>query len=675
MTASKLPAKRPGNKIKQRPWQIRWTRRDACIVIAVLTAIFISLLFSAGLYSNIQLKLSDFLYGGGHPLNNVAIITIDDVSINEIGRWPWDRGNFTELLGHLNQSKVIAFDIAFFEPSTRDTDDMLAEAVAKAGNVVMPVEYTDFTEKDGRVVGNKLITPVPQIKEAAAELGYINVVTDNDGVTRAVNMNIEGHYPHFAEAVLDQYIHKPVERKSRFLINFIGRPGAYAKYRFVDVIQSKYDNEEFKDKIVLIGATAADLHDDYFVPTSYGKAMPGVEIHANVVQQLLTGKDLEYAPDWLTIIILSIAAIAVALLAYYLQIWLAAILSVALMIIYIFIAIFLFDTGIILNIVYVPVSIVVTYLATMIYFYISEKRSKKKIRGAFEKYVSKDVISHIMEHPEKLKLGGEKRTITVFFSDIRGFTTISEGLSPESLVNLLNEYLTEMTNIILKYNGVVDKYMGDAIMAFWNAPLNQPRHAEIACMASLDMERRLKELQKKWKSKGVPNIEIGIGLNTGPAVVGNMGSYDRFDYTAMGDAVNLGSRLEGINKQYGTRIIISETTKSKLPKKYIVRKLDKVRVKGKKEPITIYELVSKEADAEKWYHAVINHFEKGLTFYFRQKWSAAKKEFLEADIIRLKHDKNKKGDPPSKAFIERCNHFNKHPPGKYWDGVWVMKTK
>ncbi|MBW2972228.1 CHASE2 domain-containing protein, partial [Candidatus Woesearchaeota archaeon] len=538
------------------------------------------------------------------------------------------------------------------------------------GNVVMPVEYTGFDMKEDWLVGRGLLEPLPEIKEAAAGLGYINVLTDQDGITRAANLNVKGDYDHFALAVLEQYMKRPVEKETRYLINFIGRPESYPTYSFSDILKGEHSKEEFKDKIVLIGATAPDLHDDYFVPTSGGKAMPGVEIHANTIQQMITGRDIEVAPDWATMMTIIIVAVGVALTVFYLPIWLSTLLSALIVIVYTFIAIFMFNAGIILNIVYVPATIIATYTLTMIYFYMSEKKSRQKVLGAFEKYVSKDVINHILEHPEKLKLGGEKRTITVFFSDIRGFTTISEKLSPEKLVHLLNEYLSEMTDIILRNNGVVDKYMGDAIMAFWNAPLDQPKHAERACITSLEMENRLKELQQKWKKDGVPHLEIGIGLNTGPAVVGNMGSYERFDYTAMGDTVNLGSRLEGLNKPYGTRIIISETTKKEIEgKPFLVRKLDLVAVKGKKEPIVIYELVSKKEDAEEWYTDVIKHFEKGLEHYFKQKWSDAIKEFQQANKIR------EGGDPPSMAFIERCEHFRKHTPGKGWDGVWVMKTK
>ncbi len=649
---------------------IKRTRFATCMLIAVVAALLLSTLFSIGFYSHIQIKLSDFLYGGGTASDNIVIVAIDDISIQEIGRWPWGRGNFTDLILNLDEAKVIGLDVAFFEASDTETDMRLAEIIRSVGNVVMPAEYTHFEQDGNNIIGEGLVTPLPELVGAAAGLGYINVITDKDGITRAANFDVKSEFNPFAEEIINQYFHKRFDKKSRMLINFVGNPGSYTRYSFSDVMRGKFSREEFKDKIVLVGSTAANLHDDYFVPTSYGKAMPGVEIHANIIQQILTGKDLDTAPDWLTILTIFFVAFAVALIALYVPLWVGAIISAGMFILYTFVAIFAFSAGILINLIYVPGTIIMTYLATMIYFYISEKRSRKKVLGAFEKYVSKDVINHILEHPDRLKLGGEKRIITVFFSDIRGFTTISEKLTPEQLVTLLNEYLTEMTNIILDKNGVVDKYMGDAIMAFWNAPLNQPKHAELACDTCLLMETRLKELQKKWTSEGVPSLEIGIGLNTGPASVGNMGSYDRFDYTAMGDTVNLGARLEGLNKPYGTRILISASTREKIKKKpYLVRKLDSVQVKGKKQPIIIYELLCKKDKAKPELINTVECFEKGLELYFKQKWVAAITEFKKADKLR------KEGDAPSKAFIERCTALKKDSPGKKWNGVWVMKTK
>ncbi|MBD3304282.1 hypothetical protein GF343_03985 [Candidatus Woesearchaeota archaeon] len=294
---------------------------------------------------------------------------------------------------------------------------------------------------------------------------------------------------------------------------------------------------------------------------------------------------------------------------------------------------------------------------------LNRKKSKIQIVKAFNKYVSPAVLGEILKDPEKIKLGGDRREITVFFSDIRGFTSISEGLTPEQLVHVLNEYLTAMTDIIMKHQGVVDKYIGDAIMAFWGAPLSQPDHAKLACSTSLDMIKELAVLRERWKKEGFPEIRIGIGLNTGNAVIGNMGSYERFDNTAMGDTINLGSRLEGLTKQYGAEIIISEFTQKEIKNSFVTRKLDLVAVKGKKKPIFIYELVCRKEEITKKQKEKIESYEKGLELYLKRKFTEAIKEFKKTD------------DFAAKEFIERCKEFKNSPPPKDWTGVWVMKKK
>jgi adenylate cyclase len=252
----------------------------------------------------------------------------------------------------------------------------------------------------------------------------------------------------------------------------------------------------------------------------------------------------------------------------------------------------MYDTGILMNVLYPFLTIALVYIGNVVVYYRTEERDRKWITSIFGKYVSPVVIENLLKNPEKINLGGEKRNITIFFSDIRGFTPISEKLEPEELVHLLNEYLTEMSSIIIENQGLVDKYMGDAIMAFWGAPLDQPNHAELACKSSLEMMEKLKELQKKWKKEGIPAFDFGIGLNSGDAIVGNMGSSNRFDYTAIGDNVNLASRLEGLNKTYGTNVIISENTYKIVKDKFNTRELGVVKVKGKEKPIRIYELLS-----------------------------------------------------------------------------------
>ncbi|HII71301.1 TPA: adenylate/guanylate cyclase domain-containing protein [Candidatus Woesearchaeota archaeon] len=643
--------------------------------VAVVSFVLLSLLYSVGLFSNVEVKLTDNLYGGKRPLDNIVIIEIDDRSIQEFGRWPFSRTYFAEIVEYLHQAKVVAIDVAFFEESTPVADQKMAEAFADAGNIIIPVEYTTFKKVDGKVVGDQMLTPPAEIRDSVMDVAYVNIITDPDGVTRALKLDLSDEYDNFAVKAYQYYWKKEFTRKdSRFLVNFVGAPGSFKRYSFADVANGNIQPSVFEDKIVLIGATSPDLHDDYFVPTSGGKAMPGVEIHANAIQTMINKDFLGKEPDWSVLLKIFLFSILVVGIFYYSPVWLAPILNLVALIIYFIFAIKIFEKGIIVNIVYIPAAIIVSYMGVVLYFYMSEKKERAKVLGAFEKYVSPKIIQQVMKDPKALNLGGEKRTITVFFSDIRGFTTLSEGLTPEQLVHLLNEYLSAMTQIIMKHDGVVDKYMGDAIMAFWNAPMDQKDHALLAARASFDMEKKLKELQAKWKKDGIPSFDIGIGLNSGPAVVGNMGSYDRFDYTAMGDTVNLGSRLEGLNKPYNSRILISESTKKLVQKEFMTRKIDKVAVKGKKEPVIIYELAGSFAEAEEWYQPLCDKFEEGVGHYFDKEWDKAIHCFKEC--LKIRKDRGDgKDDGPSVTFIERCEIFKKTPPPKDWDGVWVMKTK
>ncbi|MBW3005150.1 adenylate/guanylate cyclase domain-containing protein [Candidatus Woesearchaeota archaeon] len=627
-----------------------------CIYIAVICSFILTLLFYVGFFSNIQLKLSDNLYGGKAPLNTIAIVAIDDKSLQEIGRWPWDREVFAKTIKNINSSKTIGIDVAFFEES--EEDETLGAVLSD--KVVIPVEFTSFAKDNGKIIGKRVLKPVPELSKA--KTGYVNIVTDKDGVTRAVNMDISNEYDNFAQAVYKHYWGKELpEKSSRFLVNFAGVPGSFKYYSLTDVYNGRINPDEFKNKLVLIGATSPDMHDDYFVPTSKGKAMPGVEIHANTIHTMINKDFLKEQPKWSVILLMLLASLGISLIIYRFRIKITTIIAPIILLAYLFLAIYAFEYGIIMNLVFVPLAIVSTYTFEVVYLYSAEKKEREKTMGAFSKYVSPAVVDELMKDPEKLKLGGARKEITVFFSDIRGFTTISEKLSPEKLVHILNEYLTAMTDIVMKHEGVVDKYIGDAIMAFWGAPMKQPDHAEMACSTSVDMIKKLSELRKKWAAEKFPEINIGIGLNTGFAVIGNMGSYERFDYTAMGDTINLGSRLEGLTKSYGVQIIVSESTKKAVKNKFIFRKLDLVRVKGKNKPITIYELIcrsNEEHDSDK-----IQAYEEGLKLYLDQKWDRAIKEF------------EKVNDFASKEFIKRCKEFKKNPPPKDWDGVWVMKTK
>lgn len=632
-----------------------------CILIGVLISIILSSMQFVGVFYNLQLKLSDTLYGGKNSLNSILIVAIDDQSLQEIGRWPWNRDVFAKAIDALKEAKVIGIDVAFFEQSTPEYDRQLGEAASKA-NVVVPVEYLSFAKQEDKVIGQRMLLPIKALDRA--KRGYVNIVTDVDGMTRAINMDISEEYDNFAYVVYNEYWKKELtDKPARFLVNFVGAPGSYKTYSITDVINGRADISEFKDRLVLIGATSPDMHDDYFVPTSGGKAMPGVEIHANAIQTMIN-KDFLAEESWIVnALILLISSLLIAVVAAKWGIKGITIVSPLIIIGYIFGAIYAFDYGLIMNMVYLPLTVISVYTSETIYAYRATKKEKQQIKDALSKYVAPAVVSEIMKHPENLKLGGQKKEITIFFSDIRGFTTISEKLTPEKLVHLLNEYLTAMTDIIMKRQGLVDKYIGDAVMAFWGAPLEQKDHAENACYSSLEMKETLNSLNKKWAKEGFPEIKIGIGLNTGPAVIGNMGSYERFNYTAMGDTINTGSRLEGLTKQYGVMIIASEDTQKKAGDGFVFRKIDLVQVKGKYKPTYIYELVCRKEELTAEIEQKIHNYENGFSLYLERKWDKAIKEFERVN------------DFASKEFINRCMMFKKNPPSSGWDGVWVMTSK
>ncbi|MBD3319380.1 CHASE2 domain-containing protein [Candidatus Woesearchaeota archaeon] len=632
------------------------------LVVSLLIFFLVVLLFSVGYLSAIQRTLIDNVYGRGSADQQIVIIAIDDSSLQELGRWPWNRSRFAEMVEYLGDARLVGIDVGFFEPSPDDS--VLDAALQDADNVVLAMEYTDFDTVASTVTGRAYMLPV--VGNVSA--GYINVLTDRDGVTRALHTDVRGEFESFPAIIATRAFGRVIEPDNRFLINFVGGPGSYVTYSFADVLQGRVSRETFSDKVVLIGATSPDLHDEYFVPTSRGKAMPGVEILANAVQTMVLGNELREQSAVQIVLVLFLLILLTGLGFAFLRIRTMTVLALLAAFLWVLLAIYAFTHNVLLNVVYPPFALAAAFTGNLGYAYSSRKKQRDELKRAFSKYVRPAVIKEVLKDPDKLKLGGQRREITVFFSDIRGFTGISERLSAEQLVGLLNEYLTEMTDIIIDEGGTIDKYMGDAIMAFWNAPLDQPDHPERACRATLKMIRRLKELQADWTRRGIPALAIGAGLNTGDVIVGNMGSTQRFDYTVMGDTVNLGSRLEGVNKPYGTTILISEMTYARVKELYVTRKLDRIRVKGRTAPLTIYELVEEPVYVTDADRRVIALFEEGLELYFKQCFSRAIKKFKEVLEIR-------EWDGPAHVFVKRCQNYLEEPPEDDWDGVFTLKTK
>ncbi len=461
----------------------------------------------------------------------------------------------------------------------------------------------------------------------------------------------------------------PIDATGRTMVNYYTDPLNYfPTVSARDVMEGNIDPNIIKDKIVFVGATAIGTMDQRVTP--FSSFTPGVYLNAMISQNIIDGRYLLRPLGWpiFEYIFMILFAILLGFLLKKVPVYSGFVVAIG------FIALlfaadlfFIFDNGYWAHLIMPMLQCLLTYVAITIYRFLTEEREKKQIRNAFQFYLSRSVVDEVLKDTSKLRLNGERKELTVLFSDIRGFTTISEGLSPEGLANLLNEYLTPMTDLVFKYDGTLDKYMGDAIMAFFGAPVSYEDHAVRGCKVALEMMAKLHELQKGWKERGLPIINIGIGLNTGDMAVGNMGSNIRFDYTVMGDNVNLGSRLEGINKQYKTNIVISEFTYRAAGSAIYARELDAVRVKGKLEPVTIYELRGLGAPPAEEAH-FITTFSAGIALYKAQKWDEAITLFkgLLAE---------KEGDYPCQLYIDRCTHMKENPPAENWDGVFVMTTK
>ncbi|OFV99844.1 MAG: hypothetical protein A3H28_08870 [Acidobacteria bacterium RIFCSPLOWO2_02_FULL_61_28] len=456
----------------------------------------------------------------------------------------------------------------------------------------------------------------------------------------------------------------------KVLINYAGPVNTYPYYSFSDVADGVPPQDTFRDKIVLVGATAIGIGD--IRPTPFTKGIyPGVEIHANVVDNLLHGKFLRRGSneEMMDLALLLFCGLVMGLLFVVVRPVLSTVLyAAALLGVLSFVYYNFASAGRWLSLVLPAVTLSLNYLGVTSYRVLFEEKEKRKVRGAFSQYVAPGFINQLLKDPGRLKLGGEVAELTVMFSDIRSFTSISEKLSPTELTDLLNEYLTAMTEIVFQNRGTLDKYIGDAVMAFWGRPfLDLHNHAALACRAALEMSSQLRQMNQAWMEKGKPPLAIGIGLNTGPMMVGNMGSARRFNYTVMGDHVNLGSRLESLTKEYGGQIILSEFTKAQVEGQFVLRELDLIRVKGKQKPVAIYQLLGPASERDR-YQDLLEGFQRGLAAYKEGRWAAA------VEAFRRVADQHP-ADGPTKLFLERCRQFLEEAPVGAWDGVYTMAHK
>jgi len=606
-----------------------------------------------------------------------------------------------------------------------ESDDAFANTISRMHNVVLGYYFNEEQIEDRkddskseliessriRIVSKTGERPffkkVPQFKDlipnikiismASQHAGFLNAKPDDDGIYRWGNLISyynDNFYPSLAlksasifsdsQIVLHvddigvsgvtvgrSYIQ--TDEGGRVLINFYGGNSTipeskkiFPYYSATDVLKGNYERDAFRDKIVFIGATAIGIYD--IRPTPYDPMFPGVEIQASILSNILN-KDNLVKPKWAEIFdIFVIVIIGIILGNFYTGIrapMLPIFLVIFGIIYYVLNWSVLNFVGVWLYVVYPTLEIMLVTFGVTIFKYLTEEKSRKQIKQAFQHYLSPNLVQEILKEPDKLRLGGEKKNLTVLFSDIRGFTSISEELPPEKVVSILNEYLSPMTDIVFKNDGLLNKYMGDAIMAIFGAPIYTEKHAFHACKTALEMLEELKILNKKWSLENKPILDIGIGINTGFMHVGNMGSNVLFDYTVIGDSVNLASRLEGINKIFGTSVIISDDTYDAVKSYFTCRELDFVRVKGKAKPVKIYELISHSVgERPEW----IATYEEGLVLYRQGKFTEALEIFKK--VLKIKDN-----DYPSKLFIERCNLLIKSGTSKTWDGVFDITQK
>jgi len=666
---------------------------------------------------------------------DVVIVSISDKEDLKalIEPFPFPRSYYAHVIENLNNAgaKAIVFDITL--QSNVQGDSILRETLKKYNNVVLATTVGSGLSNDKVVVRATEPTYDNVFYDVDKNIGVTNIIKDRDDVCRSYFplLDVSGwETPTLGFAALNKYFklksgttvdwrddrffilkdRKIPRNGSTFMLNYYGPDKTFRYVPFSQVIddstfetKDEFDIRElgeqinafdttmmklFKNKIVILGSVMAEERDYHNVPLyreEGGKknyAMNGVEIHATAIQNVIDKNFITTADPIIEIMVVLLLSLIcfyglLALKQVHLRhMWLLEIGALFLTVILVGavfeVSIMVFsNSNILINVVNPSLAIVFAYFGTAVYQYLTERQQKAVIKNMFGHYINPAVVNELVSNPEKEKLGGDRRELTVFFSDIANFTTISEQYhtKPEGLVTLLNEFLDEMTRIVLKYEGTLDKYEGDAIMAFWGAPIPQKDHALRTCFAALDMQKRLEILRPKWIKEGKPPLTVRMGINTGIVIVGNMGGKDRFDYTVIGDSVNLSSRLEGANKQYKSNIMISDFTYTHVKSKVIVRELDLIQVKGKTEPVKVYELLGttdmvmteNQKQALEMYH-------EGLKLYRSRKWEEAIAYMQQAYSLD-------ESCYVAQIYTERANLYQLTPPPPEWNGVFIMTTK
>jgi adenylate cyclase len=674
----------------------------ACISFAVSLIIFLT-----GISGTFEYKAFDLFskyLNPPHPSDNILIVQVDQQSIDALSKegitWPWPRQMYAPIIEYLSEAEAVFMDILFTEPSSygQEDDVILSKAIKKASNVYLPLFLTGqqraITAEDEGFLKrlsvrdkisaplsfNSVIVPIDTLRDAIRGTGNVTISPDEDGVYRRIPLifQLKQHViPHFVLSYLLQKRIVNIANGSlyakdttipltdgKLILRYYREKNPFPLFSFVDLLNSYIAGTKqklqiikkdlFKGKIVFIGLTAAGLYD--LKPTSILSISSGALIHATTLSNIIN-KNFITKLHWIYVILFMLLIcvfIAYSVLKHHSMYINLSIFIISLIVIVTIIA-SLFKNSLYINIIPPLVSLVFSFIISVAYSYAVEGKERLFIKRTFSQYMDKKIVDYLLQNPSLIKPGGQKRRVTAFFADIAGFTTIAEKHSPEDTAMILHRVLNSLTEVIIQNGGVVDKYIGDCIMAFWGAPVETDHDQVNACNAALQCIESLKELNNAFPKKGSPEIALRIGIHTGDAIAGNIGSDRLFNYTVIGDTVNLASRLESVNKVFKTKIIVSEDTINGTGNEFFARELGLIEVKGKTIPVKIFEIIGEEGRIPSEKREVVMPFNQGLTLYKEKKWHEALGVF--DNIIKQNIE-----DGPSEFYKKKCEYYIANPP-------------
>ncbi|MFZ5996382.1 MAG: CHASE2 domain-containing protein [Nitrospirota bacterium] len=691
------------------------------ILLAVLSFGISLLVFLSDVLGTLELKAYDLysqLLNPSRTSEDIVVVQVDQRSIDALAwggvNWPWPRQIYAQVIEYLSEAEAVFIDIPFTEPSPYGAEDdrMLAEACKKSLNVFLPVvllkQQRALSAADEEFLRNiafqekvatgaafsAAITPIDVLKDAVVGAGNITITADRDGVYRRIPLAArikQQTVPHFALgsflrkgtlAVRQNALYARNTRipltEGKFMLRYPGKGSAFTTLSAIDILKSAISGtasgesvvtrDFFKGKTVLIGVTAAGLYDAK--PTPVVPAASDVFIHAALLDNIAGGNFMRQADSVFVVAFMLLIVAAVCLLAlqrYSCGVTLA--FFPACLLIVLGVTVLSFMNAWYLNIVAPVAALLLSFSITAAYRSAAEGRERLFMRKTLSPYMDKQLVEYVLQHPSLLNPGGRRKRITVLFTDVTGFASYTENVSAERAAMVLHTLLNAFTEVIIRNSGVIGKYISDSIMAFWGAPLRAESDESNACRAALECMDALKEVNVKLKQQGLPEIAVRIGVHTGDAIVGNIGRDGLFEYTAIGDAVNLASRLESINKVFKTGIIVSEETLQRTGDDFFVRELGMIEVKGKTLPVKLFELVGESGAVRFEKRELVREYLYGLTLYKEQKWYAAIQTFQKLLDATPQ-------DGPSEFYKRRCEYLIEHPKlAGDWDIVNIVEKE